>query len=81
MFPAAYRSSSGAPNCICSLWFIYPCGVVTGRCPGWVGNWSLMKFIKAEWEMAKTWFNKTCRVKELTSKYIRINTLRTVRVI
>ena len=26
MFPAAYRSSSEAPNCICSLWFIYPCG-------------------------------------------------------
>jgi hypothetical protein len=26
MFWAAYRSSSGAPNCICSLWFIYPCG-------------------------------------------------------
>ena len=26
MFRAAYRSSSGAPNCICSLWFIYPCG-------------------------------------------------------
>jgi len=24
MFRAAYRSSSGAPNCICSLWFIYP---------------------------------------------------------
>jgi hypothetical protein len=26
MFQAAYRSSSGAPKCICSLWFIYPCG-------------------------------------------------------
>ena len=26
MFQAAYSSSSGAPNCICSLWFIYPCG-------------------------------------------------------
>jgi len=26
MFWAAYRSSSGAPNRICSLWFIYPCG-------------------------------------------------------
>ena len=26
MFRAAYRSSSGAPNCIYSLWFIYPCG-------------------------------------------------------
>jgi len=26
MFRAAYRSSSGAPNYICSLWFIYPCG-------------------------------------------------------
>jgi len=26
MFRAAYRSSSGALNCICSLWFIYTCG-------------------------------------------------------
>jgi len=26
MFRAAYRSSSGAPNSICSLWFLYPCG-------------------------------------------------------
>ena len=26
MFRAAYRSSSGALNCICSLWFIYSCG-------------------------------------------------------
>jgi len=26
MFPAAHRSSSGALNFICSLWFIYPCG-------------------------------------------------------
>ena len=26
MFRAAHRSSSGDLNCICSLWFIYPCG-------------------------------------------------------
>ena len=26
MFQAAHCSSSGALNCICSLWFIYPCG-------------------------------------------------------
>jgi len=26
MFRAAYRSLSGAPNCICSLWFIHTCG-------------------------------------------------------
>jgi hypothetical protein len=26
MFRAAHRSSSGALNCTCSLWFIYPCG-------------------------------------------------------
>jgi hypothetical protein len=25
MFRAAYRSSSGALNCICSLWFTYAC--------------------------------------------------------
>jgi len=26
MFQVAYHSSSRAPNCICSLWFIHPCG-------------------------------------------------------
>jgi len=26
MFRAAHRSSSGALNCICSLWFIWACG-------------------------------------------------------
>jgi len=26
MFRAAYRSSSEALNCICSLWFTYTCG-------------------------------------------------------
>jgi len=26
MFRAAHRPSSGAPNCICSLWYIYTCG-------------------------------------------------------
>jgi len=26
MFRKAHRSSSGALNCICSLWFIYTCG-------------------------------------------------------
>jgi len=26
MFQAEYRSSSGALNCICSLWFTYTCG-------------------------------------------------------
>jgi len=26
MFRAGYRSSSGAPYCICSLWFTYTCG-------------------------------------------------------
>jgi len=26
MFRAAYRSSSGVPNCVCRLWFIYTCG-------------------------------------------------------
>jgi len=25
MFRTAHRSSSGALNCICCLWFIYPC--------------------------------------------------------
>jgi len=38
MFQAAYRSSSGAPNCIWSLWFTNACGewelrLDTGRSP------------------------------------------------
>jgi hypothetical protein len=36
MFWAAYLSSSGAPNCICSLWFIHH--VVTDCCPAWMGT-------------------------------------------
>ena len=39
MFRAAYRSTSGAPNCICNLWFIYPCGdrpLSRLGVPGWV---------------------------------------------
>ena len=40
IFPAAHRSSSGALNCICSLWFIYPCvdrplPKLSGRCLGY----------------------------------------------
>jgi len=38
MFPAAHRSSSGALDCICSLWFICPYGdrplsSLSGQCP------------------------------------------------
>jgi len=37
MFRAAYRSSSGVPNCISSLWFTYTCGdrplsSLSGKC-------------------------------------------------
>jgi hypothetical protein len=50
MFRAAHRSSSGALNSICSLWFICPCGDrslprLNGKpishsavCQGWMGN-------------------------------------------
>ena len=51
MFRTAHRSSSGALNCICSLWFIYPCG-----------NRSLSKpvVVKAEpWQRpVTTWVHK-----------------------
>jgi len=39
MFRAAYRSSSGALNCICSLWFIYPRG--DQSLPRLSGKWIL----------------------------------------
>jgi hypothetical protein len=47
-FWAPYGLSSGAPNCICSLWFIYP-RVVTGCCPGWVGNGSGISTVSIDW--------------------------------
>jgi hypothetical protein len=38
MFRAAYRSSSEAPNCICSLWYIYQCGdrSLCRLCGNWI---------------------------------------------
>jgi hypothetical protein len=43
MIWAAYRSSSGAPNCICSLWFIYlfgdrPLSRLGGN---WITSWTM----------------------------------------
>jgi len=50
MFRAAYRSSSGALNCICSLWFIYTCGDrPLSRLSG-----------KKCWTFSKLWNNKFC---------------------
>jgi len=37
-FRAAHRSSSGALNCICSLWFTYACG--DRPLSSLSGNWS-----------------------------------------
>jgi len=34
IFRLEYRLSSGAPNCICSLWFMYPCGGSVPTQPG-----------------------------------------------
>jgi len=41
MFRAAHRSSSGVLNCICSLWFIHPCGDrPLSRLSGkWIVHW------------------------------------------
>jgi len=42
MLRAAHRSSSGALNCICSLWFLYPCGDrLLSRRSGKCGNFPL----------------------------------------
>ena len=43
MFRAAHRTSSGALNFICSLWFLYPCGDwplprLSGKIPFSLGN-------------------------------------------
>jgi len=40
MFRAAHRSSSGALNCICSLWFMCPCG--DRPLPRLSGKWMLV---------------------------------------
>jgi len=39
MFRAAHRSSSGAPQTVFAASGLHT-HVVTGRCQGWVGNWS-----------------------------------------
>jgi len=55
MFRAAYRSSSGAPNCICILWFIYPCGdrplsrLDNGRLPHVYINQRLQNTVWSSW--------------------------------
>jgi len=48
MFRAAHRSSSGALNCICSLWFACPCGdLPLRRLNGkWMYGSMNIKFIK-----------------------------------
>ena len=40
MFRAAHRLSSGTVNCVCSLWFIYPCG--DRPLPGLSGKWKAL---------------------------------------
>jgi hypothetical protein len=46
MFRAAYRSSSEALNCICSLWFTYPCGDSELFCVQMCSVWLNMRAIQ-----------------------------------
>ena len=48
MFRAAHHSSSVALNCICSLWFIYPCG--NRPLPRLSGKWMFIptSFVKPD---------------------------------
>jgi len=67
MFRAAYLSSSGAPNCICSLWFIYPCGDQPLSRLGWNCRgckYSLELLIMSSMPLETCWaFNKFCNNK------------------
>jgi len=63
MFRAAHRSSSsGAPNCICSLWFIYPCGDRSLSRLGGKYSLDLLMMsgmpLKTCWAFNKFWNNK-----------------------
>jgi hypothetical protein len=42
IFRAAHRSSSGALNCTCNPWFIYPCG--DQPLPSLSGKWAISLF-------------------------------------
>jgi len=59
MFRAAYRSSSGALNCIYSLWFTYargdrPLSSLSGKCvPTQTWQW-----LETCWAFSKHWNNK-----------------------
>jgi len=68
MFRAAYRSSSRALNCICSLWFIYPCGDrplsrLSGIFPGCKYSLELLMMsgmpLETCWAFNKLWSNKS----------------------
>ena len=77
MFRAAYRSSSGAPNCICSLWFIYTCGdqplsMLGGNChfpPSLDNGRSPHVYINQRLQAANTvwssWWWAVCRSKHV----------------
>jgi hypothetical protein len=65
IFRAAHRSSSGALNCICSLWFIYPCGDrplprLSGKCK-YILELLMMSGVPLEicWAFSKIWNNKS----------------------
>jgi hypothetical protein len=65
MFRAAHHSSSGALNCICSLWFTYTCGdrsVTTCVCKPEVANTELLMksgvSLETCWAFNERWNNK-----------------------
>jgi len=75
VFWAAYRSSSGAPNCICSLWFIYECGDrplsrVGGKCwvPTQPGQWPVTTWVYKPEAANTVWSSRwraVCRSKHV----------------
>ena len=61
MFRAAHRSSSGAPNCIFSLWFIYTCGDQSWQRP--VTTWVYKPEVgNTVWS---SWWWAVCRLKHV----------------
>jgi len=66
MFRTAHHASSGALNCICSIWFIYPCRA--GRCQGWVENGndrSPHGYTEAANTFWSSWWWAVCRSKHV----------------
>jgi hypothetical protein len=88
MFRAAYRSSLGATNCICNLWFIYTCGDRSLWSLSGIQNWQRLVTTRVRKPEAaitvwSTWWWEVCRSKhvELLVNFAIINSITRLHLI